>query len=187
MATHPEPTKPRRLFLLGAIFFAIAFYLYFFEFRGPCKEEARKFSTSIQALQEQIGSKSQELRKIQIANLPSNQDLQEEAASERILPTIPDAPLVYYPVRIASIFKQYQLQPPHPVLNMLLPFESTKVLGRQNWKLAVADVDTLKLGGAMAELENHYPLLQITFFSLRSNPEKTGLEAEMTLQFVVLQ
>lgn len=178
-------TKLKRQIQLAVLAFLAAIALHFFNFHFPMKSELNALQRSNDILEKQINSMSRELRELNATSAVSEKERAQQALSERMLATVPRSPMVYCPLRINELMKKANVQKTRSTLQVLLPYPNTQGLIKQSWKIEVPAADALSLGTVIAELENTFPLAQLTSVAIKKNPNPPGVNAEVMVQFAV--
>lgn len=147
-------------------------YGYFDLLLGPIKAKQRNTTASIGALDPEIGkAKTQLSRAISV----ERDAPRAEATIKTINAMIPEgAPVAWFPVLIADFFKKFGFDKGLTRMNNELVDKELPGYRRVSWGIDLPRVECLTFAGAVAQLENDEPLIEIqalTIETLREDPE----------------
>ena len=155
---------------LSGMGFVVLLYVYFTFFLGPLQKSRDNALTQINELQSKIDGSKGEINKA------SGLERQAKDATARftaLKSLTPDgAPLAWFPPRVKTFFANQQIDKAVARLESNNNFKQSELSGwtKDNWLIELPQADFAALGKAVADLENHEPLLSITKLSMHVLP-----------------
>ena len=162
---------------LGLLLLVALFYGYFSMLLGPLQKRRDATRKTIASVTPQIEAAKAQINK-------SHSIAQSEAAAKAIVAQvdamIPEgAPVAWFPPRVAEFFKARGIDKASTRMNNEFPEKELPGFRRLSWGIDLPRVDFVAFAGALAQLENEEPLVEIV--SLQIDTSREDSESQRAL------
>jgi hypothetical protein len=175
-----------RFFVLLSILVIGAVYVYFGNFVVPLQAEARLLREDLQKLETSSRYDALELTKLRGLEQKEKDDVPLQLLSEKLRQTVPSTPLVSVPSRFAQLFDAREIPNSRSALRMVLPFNGVPMYIVGGWNVRANGVNPLRLAEALSDLENEFPLGQVTSLRLENSTATGTVDFDLTVQLIAL-
>lgn len=167
--------------LLGAVI-----YSYFTMLLGPLQKKQVQIRKLTVELQPQIATAQAQIKKTQgiAAAAPA-----AKATMESVVGMIPEgSPVAWFPPRIANLFKTAGVEKAATKLNNEFAEKELPGFRRLSWTVELPKIDFVQFAGAIAQIENAEPLLEISGLEMDASREDVEVQrANLTVNNLVKQ
>jgi hypothetical protein len=171
--------------MLAALLAVIALYAFATLLLWPERVEAERLRGELELSEQRIRAGSSQLKGLNAKELASRAEADMDAWTRELLETMPNPYLVNAPPLILQMLREHDLKDPHVSLLLVLPFRSMPDYALAGWEVRIEEARALSFGQALADLENRFPLGQLTSLSLQANPGRSSVSASMVFQTAV--
>jgi hypothetical protein len=181
---HMEGKTIGQRIILAAILLIGVIYAYFAFLVVPLEASAVRLRKRISEAQAQSSVMLQEARTLN--EEAAAQDRPElDAAAERLLAAIPTSHRISTPATVTELIEKHDLGKGQIRLGFLSPLAGQADLLQAGWTIRVSQSSARRIGEFIADLENAFPVGEMSEVILEASSATGTVDATLTLQLLV--
>ena len=178
-------TERHKKLVLLALFALATIYSYAAFLVLPLRAEGERLRHEMDLSRDRIRTGSIELNGLRAKELAALAEADVDSKARQLMETMPGPYLVHAPPEISRLLEDHELTNSKVSLFLLLPVRSLPGHVFASWQVQIPEARALAFGAALADLENRFPLGQLTELSLKANATGGTVKASMAFQTVV--
>lgn len=179
-----EAKEERQRLLLAGLLLVGVLYGYFGLLLSPMNTGIAQAGRAVEDRNQQISSIGVELRALREEIAMLDRPILDTAAKE-LLETVPTSHLVFTPAILSRILDEHRLSKGLSRSVMVAPFYGREDLHRASWEISLSEAGALRVGQAVAAVENEFRLSQLSEVSFEASTASGTVSATVTLELVI--